>query len=566
MSEPNRILLIEDNPGDALLVQLMLEEAGDPEFRLTHVGRIADALEPVKSGSIDCALVDLSLPDADGLEGVERLREFAPEVPMIVLTGRDDLDLAIAAMQNGAQDYLIKGKVDSGLLMRAVRYAVERKRAEVALAFQALHDQLTGLPNRALFIDRLNQALASRGRRQTTVAVLFLDLDRLKVVNDSLGHGAGDQVIVEVARRVAAVLRPGDTVARFGGDEFLVLCQDLSGPDECISIAKRLFETVREPIDVAGAQIVLTASLGIAVAGEPYETGDALIRSADAAMYRAKEAGGDRWRVFDQEIHHRAVTRLETEVALRHALDVPEFTVLYQPIIRAADGTLAGYEALVRWWHPSQGLVLPAAFIPLAEETGLIERIGAWVLTEACYDAGRWPAHFDSLRDPFLSVNVSPRQLTCPSLVATVEAALERSGWPAAALWLEITEGAIMADLGASVRSLHALHDLGVKIAVDDFGTGYTSLSNLKRFPVDVIKIDRSFVVGLGPDRGDTAITTAVIQLAHTLGIAATAEGVETEDQYSLLQQLGCDYLQGYFVGRPASTAVAQATAVAGSQ
>src|SRR5579864_7992713 len=529
MSEPNRILLIEDNPGDALLVQLMLEEAGDPVFVLTHVGRIGDALEPVKSGSIDCALVDLSLPDADGLEGVERLRELAPEVPMIVLTGRDDLDLAIAALQSGAQDYLIKGKVDSGLLMRAVRYAVERKRAEVALAFQALHDQLTGLPNRALFIDRLNQALASRGRRKTTVAVLFLDLDRLKVVNDSLGHSAGDEVIIEVARRVAGVLRPGDTVARFGGDEFLVLCQDLSGPDECIFIAKRLFEAVREPMDVAGAQIVLTASLGIAVAGEPYETGDALIRSADAAMYRAKEAGGDRWRVFDEEIHHRAVERLETEVALRHALDVPEFTVLYQPILRTSDGSLAGYEALVRWWHPNLGLVLPGVFIPLAEETGLIERIGAWVLTEACYDAGRWPAHFDSLRDPFLSVNVSTRQLTSPSLVTTVEAALERSGWPASALWLEITESALMVDVEASVRSLHALHDLGVKIAVDDFGTGYTSLSNLKRFPVDVIKIDRSFVVGLGPDRGDTAITTALIQLAHTLGLRSEERRVGEE-------------------------------------
>ncbi|HEX6539769.1 MAG TPA: GGDEF domain-containing response regulator [Candidatus Dormibacteraeota bacterium] len=545
-----RILLIEDNAGDARLVQLMLDDGGEGGFTVNHVDRLAAAWPPIRAGSIDCALVDLSLPDADGLEGVDQLIESAPDLPIIVLTGRDDLDLAIAALQHGAQDYLIKGRVDSGLLSRAVRYAVERKHAEVALAHQAMHDALTDLPNRALFLDRLSQALAGSKRRASTNAVLFVDIDRFKVVNDSLGHVEGDRALMTLSHRISRVLRPGDTVARFGGDEFTVLCCELSDPNECITIAQRLLDVIRQPINLSGAQVVLTASIGIAIGDDSSVAPETLIRNADAAMYRAKEGGRARWLVFDQQIHRRAVERLETEVELRRAVGEGAFSLDYQPIFRREGLQLAGFEALIRWKRRGHGIVAPDSFIPLAEETGLINEIGAWVLREAGEEAAHWTPR-NGLPHPFVSVNVSGLQLTNESLLDVVVSVLEHTGLAPDRLWLEITETALFHDVDATELALRELRSIGVKLAVDDFGTGYTTLGNLKRFPVDVIKIDRSFVAELGPSSRDAAIITAVTTLAHELGLVVTAEGVETPEQLRLLCDLGCDFLQGFHIGRP---------------
>jgi diguanylate cyclase (GGDEF)-like protein/PAS domain S-box-containing protein len=423
------------------------------------------------------------------------------------------------------------------------RDITERRRLQAQLEHQALTDPLTGLPNRALLHDRLQGALQRLNRRAGTVGVLFLDLDRFKVVNDSLGHEAGDELLHAVGQRVAASLRAEDTLARFGGDEFVIVVEHADG-QEIVDLGRRLLATVAEPVCIRDLVLNPTASIGIATAHENDCAPEALLRDADLAMYRAKANGGNCCETFHPAMRGRAVARLEQEAELRAAIELGQLEAHYQPYV-ASDGTIAGLEALVRWRHPQRGLIFPSDFIPIAEETGLVLPLGAAVLREACQQVATWRAagHAD-LR---ISVNLSARQLAQPELAELVMAALTDAGLSPEALCLEITETALMSDPTRAACVLEDIHRLGVEIALDDFGTGYSSLVYLRHFPVQVLKLDRHFVAGLRTNRDDTAIVGAAIDLAHALGLVAIAEGVETATQCEDLTALGCDLFQGFY-------------------
>ena len=429
------------------------------------------------------------------------------------------------------------------------RDITDRKAAEDQLTLHAYHDLLTGLPNRSLFLDRLGMALARGRRRPGSVAVLFLDIDRFQVINDSLGHSAGDQLLIAAAQRLESTLRPEDTVARFGGDEFTVLCEDVANELEPVAIAERIARALAEPFAVDDREVFLTTSIGIAVARHDRAEPESLLRDADAAMYRAKERGRARFEVFDEAMRSRAMERLEVANALPRAIERHELRLYYQPIIDLNEGVIVGVEALLRWNRPD-GMWLPEAFVPLAEETGLIVPIGEWVLMEACRQLGEWQRRFALPASFSISVNLSAGQLGQPRLTQAIEAALREVAEPAS-LWLELTETALMADEDAAIATLRGFKARGVSLSVDDFGTGYSSLSYLNRLPIDALKVDRSFVSGLNSDPGDHAIAKAVVGLAHTLGLGAVAEGVETSAQLSELRTLGCDGAQGFLFSRP---------------
>ncbi|MCW2609813.1 MAG: hypothetical protein QOC93_1557 [Actinomycetota bacterium] len=433
----------------------------------------------------------------------------------------------------------------------------DRRAMEEALEHLAVHDALTQLPNRTLLTDRVQHALDRQGRRAGELAVLFVDIDRFKFVNDGMGHRAGDELLTVVAQRLRDTVRPSDTVARFGGDEFVVVCEQLVDPCEASTIAGRLARAIEEPMMLEGSEVVVTASIGVAVAAAD-ATVDALLRDADTAMYRAKERGRARVEVFDEALRGRAAERLELEAALRRAVAAGEFELAYQPIVRVDTEAVIGCEALLRWRHPRRGLVSPAEFIPLAEETGLIVPIGAWVLDEALRQGSAWRAEG---RELAIGVNLSARQLAAPDLVDTVAAALRNSGIAPHTVHLEITESVLMDDVEQSIATLTSLKELGISFAVDDFGTGYSSLSYLKRLPIDTLKIDQSFIRGLGVVENDSSIVRAIIGLGRALGMGLVAEGVEEPAQLAELRALGCDVAQG-FLWSPAVPAGAFPTSV----
>ncbi len=544
------VLLVEDNRGDARLVQELLKEADGGRFDVLHVERLADARKRLMEAGAGCVLLDLSLPDATRLEALMQLRAAAPDVPIVILTGLQDELLAVKAVQEGAQDYLVKGRVDGHALGRSITYAVERKAAEMELSHKAMHDALTGLPNRTLFLDRLKHAVMRAKRHHSLIGVMFLDLDGFKPINDTYGHDVGDGLLVAIAGRLQDGLRASDTAARFGGDEFMILCEDVAGQQDVINIAQRILLAIEEPFEIGGERLSVKASMGIAMTDGKADTAESLIRNADAAMYGAKRQDTS-LEVFDDGIRTRARARGDLEADLRRAVGEGEFRLLYQPQVSLRSGEIVGLQALLRWDHPMRGLIEPAEFLWLAEETGAIKGIGDWVLAESSRQAARWREAGPERTPLRVCIKLSARQHADPALVETVSRVTEEAGIDPSSLCLEITEGIVMQDEEAALRTLRALEGLGVVISMDDFGSSQSSLGALKRFPLDILKVDRSFVAGLGEEPEDSAIVNAVINMAHALGLLTVADGVETRTQLEQLKEVGCDVGQGYYFARP---------------
>jgi diguanylate cyclase (GGDEF)-like protein len=438
---------------------------------------------------------------------------------------------------------------------------VTRQRAlEHDLRHQALHDGLTGLPNRKLFLDRLEHAMARAREAGEPVGVLYLDLDGFKKVNDSLGHNAGDQLLRTAAERLQAVLRPHDTVARLGGDEFAVLLEGADCPETLVT---ELLAALSRPFLLHGREATVSASIGVVPDAARYTDADEVVRNADVAMYAAKAGGKARHQVFENRMHEQLLDRLDQENRLREAVHRGELRLHLQPVVEVPQRRLAGVEALVRWEDPERGLQAPGTFIPLAEETGLITEIDRWVLLEACQAVRNWQETSPGTAPVWVSVNLSAANLEVPDLTDRVAYALATSGLSPRCLVLELTETVLMRDIAVTAQRLEELRDLGVQIAIDDFGTGYSSLGYLRDIPVDVLKVDRSFIIGLATSPRQQELVSAVIQLGHTLGLKVVVEGIEEESQLTALEAMGCRYAQGYHLGRPAPAAAVQADAIA---
>jgi len=673
---------VEDDPDDVLLLRLTLRDPGTSISELAHAASLNDAGKHLARTVFDIILLDLGLPDAQGLEAVRRVRAMAPRVPLVVLTGLDDESVALKALQEGAQDFLVKGQIDSRGLLRALRYAMERKMMEHALFMEkeraqvtlnsigdsvvctdfsgnitfvnataekmvgwscqeaagrpmadvfrfvdatsreaipnpmetavsqgrtvhlpancvllgrygseipiedcispiddregrptgavivfrdvsaaramskqishaAQHDFLTGLPNRMLLNDRITQAIALAARHTRKVALVFLDLDGFKHINDSLGHPIGDRLLQSIAARLADCVRASDTVSRQGGDEFVVLLSEIKQLEDPAMSVRRMLQVLAQPHYLDNHELHVTASIGVSVYPDDGHDAETLIKNADTAMYQAKENGRQSYQFFEPFMNFRAVERQSIEEGLRRALERQEFSLQYQPKVNLRTGEITGAEALLRWTHPARGPVSPKEFIPVAEDSGLILPIGNWVLREACRQARAWVQA--GLPNATMAVNISAMEFRDGRFLESVFAALEETGMKPESLELELTESVLMKRAGFAQSILKSLRASGVQVALDDFGTGYSSLSYLRKFSVDSLKVDQSFVRQITEEPCETTIVTAIIGMAHSLKMRVVAEGVETREELEFLQTHYCDEAQGYYFSPPVS-------------
>ncbi len=508
------------------------------------------ALDLLDRGRVDAVLLDIMMPGMSGIETLRRIRltRSVADLPVIMVTANDRSDDVVQALDLGANDYITK-PVDFAVALARIRAQVSARRA----------DPLTGLPNRLQFMDRLERRLAKPHDAERVFAVFFVDVDRFKLINDTFGHLAGDELLVALARRLESTLRATDTVARhgaehaiarLGGDEFTILLDGLRDVMDARAVAERLIAAMVPPFSLQGREVFTSLSIGVVLSDARYQAAADMIRDADAAMYRAKTRGKARYEVFDTSMLEAVTHRLELEADLRHAVARNELRVHYQPIVSLGDRQLTGFEALARWQHPERGLIGPADFIPIAEDTGLIVQIGAWVLEAACRQMRSWLDAFPGHGDMVVNVNLSSKQVLQPDIEEQVAQTLDRTGLPARHLKLEITETVVLVNSDAVVGVLTDLRALGVQLGLDDFGMGYSALSYLQRFPFQTLKIDRSFVSGLH-EGGNAEIVRAIVSLAAGLDMDVTAEGVETADQLQGLRQLACESGQGFYFSRP---------------
>jgi diguanylate cyclase (GGDEF)-like protein len=557
MSHALRVLLVEDSKLDAELFLAELRRSGF-ETDCERVDTEAQFRDALSSAAWEMVVCDHTLPGFNSSEALQIVRESELDVPFVILSGTIGEEAAVEALKAGARDVVVKsnlgrlGPVVDRVLHEAQtrrhekQLELERAELQARLHHQAFHDALTGLPNRVLALDRAHQMLARARRHPMTVAALFIDVDGFKQVNDGFGHAAGDELLRQIASRLARVVRDGDTAARLAGDEFVVLVDGAPEP-----VAERLLETLREPYDMTaemGRQPSLTASIGIAVGDR--ETAEDLLRDADVALYEAKRAGGDRYVIFDAAMANKTHDRLTVKRDLGEAIVRNQLFLLYQPILDLHTGRPIGVEALIRWRHPERGILPPSKFIPIAEAGELIVPIGRWVLETACRQAAAWVDQGHALG---MSVNLSARELDHHNLLHNVHDALDDSGLDPQMLTLEVTETTLMRDAAATAERLTALRDLGVRIAIDDFGTGYSSLPHLSRSPVDVLKIDHSFINDIGSSAEAESLAAALVQVGRSLNLATLGKGIEDTDQLLTLQREHCDLGQGFLLARPLS-------------
>ncbi len=561
--EKIKVLLVDDDEDDYILTKKLLSQVKGRSYEVAWVSTYDAALESIRNNNHDVCLFDYRLSKHTGLELLNEAIAAGCKAPIILLTGQGDHEVDLEAMKAGAADYLNKKEINPQLLERSVRYAIKNKKAEERILRMAYYDSLTNLPNRSLFQDRLNQSLAHAERYEVILSVLFLDLDNFKRINDTLEHRVGDLLLKGVAERLTNFVRAADTVARkgknsllntvarLGGDEFIVLLTEINSLQDAAKVSQRILNTISQPFYLDGHEVFVTASIGIATYPSDGEAMDSLLKNADTAMYHAKDQGKNNFQFYKQSMNATAVKRLTMENSLRKALEREEFLLYYQPQMDIRTGQVVGMEALIRWNHPDKVLIYPSEFIPLAEETGLILPIGEWVLKTACEQNSIWHRSGSLPARIAVSINLSGQQFRQESMIKIVEKVLNDYELKPEYLELEITESIIMSNAETTITMLNKLKNMGIKLSIDDFGTGYSSFSYLKRFPLDIIKIDRSFIRDITKNHEDAVIVKAIIAMAHTLKLSVVAEGVETEQQLAILRELGCDVMQGYLLSPP---------------
>ena len=543
------IMLVEDDEDDFVLTREALSEIFAGDFKLDWVTTWDEALKALKDDPYDVCLVDHNLGARTGLELVREATVRGIGVPFIMLTGQDSREIDLEASHAGVADYLVKSEITAPLLERAIRYAQERKKIENRLTILAQHDSLTGLANRAFFQSRLNDAVTQAKRMGGMVAILLLDLDRFKSVNDTFGHPAGDLLLVEAAKRLIDCTRETDTVARLGGDEFAVIATNIVHPDVAGVLARKIIEAMAAPFDLDGHRVVTGTSAGIALFPLDENDPDELLKMADMALYQAKEQNSGTFNFYRAEVNERARIRKALESDLRRATDEKNLELYYQPILNPYNGEIISAEALLRWNHPERGLIMPDEFIPIAESNGLIVPLGERVLRIACGQIVAWREA--GLPPIPVAVNVSAIQFRSGQMAETVARVIRESGVDSSCLELELTESAVVDNIEIVYEELRQLHELGTKLIIDDFGVGYSSFAYLRQLPFDKLKIDRSFVRDIVQGSNGGKIVTAINSLGKALGMEVIAEGIETESELSFLMREKCDGVQGFYFCKP---------------